>query len=147
MSIKLRICNVLLLIFTITITVFALTSCGRHAGYTQVDPLVEQYFSALQNKDYDLAMSMYSEDFFKAFPKQAWRKKLEDFIQQVGDVTAYSFRNKQSDTRFSGKFFIYQYDTIHGDARAKHILTFVQPVDDDSIKLVGHRIRAKGFES
>lgn len=134
--------------FTIVSALFVIllfTGCVQHASESVVDPLAKQYFESLKNKDLDKVMDMYSEDFFQAMPKEAWRQKLEGLTQQLGDISAYSFRNKQADSRYSGKFYIYQYDTIHNDKRAKHILTFIQPVDSDEIKLVGHMIKAKGF--
>jgi hypothetical protein len=127
--------------------ILLLAGCVQYVGYDQVDPLVKKYFTALQNHDMDTVMAMYSEEFFKAgYPRDAWRKKLNRLTEELGEITGFSFRNKQADSRFSGKFFIYQYDTLHDGKRAQHILTFVQPVDDKEIKLVGHMIKVKGSQ-
>jgi hypothetical protein len=95
-------------------------------------------------------MAMYSDDFFERFPKESWRQKLQRLTTELGPIKAYSFRNKQADSRFSGKFYIYQYDTIHEsggkEKRAKHTITFIQPVNSAEIKLVGHMIKAPGFD-
>ncbi len=124
--------------------------CGQYASVSSVDPLAKEYFEALQAGDLDKAMSMYSEDFFASFPREVWLQKLKRLTAELGPIKAYSFRNKQADSRFSGKFYIYQYDTIHEsggkEKRAKHTITFIQPVNSTEIKLVGHMIKAQGFE-
>jgi len=125
--------------------------CTQHASVASVDPLAKEYFDALQAGDLDKAMSMYAEDFFTRFPRETWRQKLQRLITDLGPIKSYSFRNKQADSRYSGKFYIYQYDTIHQrddkEQRAKHTITFIQSVDSADIKLVGHRIVAPGFDN
>ena len=124
--------------------------CGQHASVSAVDPLAKEYFEALKVGDLDKAMDMYSDDFFNRFPRDAWRQKLQRLSTELGPIKAYSFRNKQADSRYSGKFYIYQYDTIHEsvekDKRAKHTITFIQPISSKDIKLVGHMIQARDFE-
>jgi hypothetical protein len=126
------------------------TGCGQHASVASVDPLAKEFFEALKSSNLDKAMDMYSEDFFNRFPKETWRQKLQRLNTELGPIKAYSFRNKQADSRFSGKFYIYQYDTIHEsggeEKRAKHTITFIQPVNSADIKLVGHMIKAPGFD-
>lgn len=124
--------------------------CGQYASVSSVDPLAKEYFEALKAGNLDKVMGMYSEDFFKSFPEETWRQQLQRLTTELGPIKAYSFRNKQADSRFSGKFYIYQYDTIHKSSdgkekRAKHTITFIQPVNSSDIKLVGHRIVAPGF--
>jgi hypothetical protein len=124
--------------------------CSQHASVSSVDPLAKEFFEALKNGNIDKAMAMYSDDFFERFPKESWRQKLQRLTTELGPIKAYSFRNKQADSRFSGKFYIYQYDTIHEsggkEKRAKHTITFIQPVNSAEIKLVGHMIKAPGFD-
>ena len=138
-------CSVLLILLSFS------TGCTQHASVASVDPLAKEYFEALQAGDLEKAMSMYSEDFFTRFPRETWREKLQRLITGLGPIKSYSFRNKQADSRYSGKFYIYQYDTIHQrddkEQRAKHTITFIQPVDNADIKLVGHRIIAPGFDN
>ena len=124
--------------------------CGQHASVSSVDPLAKEYFEALKGGDLDKAIDMYSEEFFARFPKESWRQQLQRLSTELGPIKAYSFRNKQADSRYSGKFYIYQYDTIHEsgegkEKRAKHTITFIQSINSTDIKLVGHRITAPGF--
>lgn len=125
--------------------------CAQQADVSAVDPLVKEYFEALKNGDLDKALSMYSDEFYKQVSRQAWKEKLQRLTKELGPIKAYSFRNKQADSRFSGEFYIYQYDTIHSAAdgtekRAKHTITFIQRVNSDKIKIAGHMIKAPGFD-
>lgn len=116
------------------------SACSPPQRAVKVDHLPKELFQALQDNELDKVMKYYSEDFYKSRPQEYWRDHLSKLLQQYGPVTKVSFRNKQADTRYSGKFYIYQYDTVHGTKRIKHILTFVRPVDSDEVKLVGHKI-------
>lgn len=136
--------------YVIIILLLLSVGCSQYASVSSVDPLAKEFFEALKNGNIDKAMAMYSDDFFERFPKESWRQKLQRLTTELGPIKAYSFRNKQADSRFSGKFYIYQYDTIHEsggkEKRAKHTITFIQPVNSAEIKLVGHMIKAPGFD-
>ena len=125
--------------------------CGQQTHVSAVDPLAKEYFEALKNGDLDKALDMYSADFYKQVSREAWKEKLQRLTTELGPIKSYSFRNKQADSRFSGEFYIYQYDTIHSGAngtekRAKHTVTFIEPVNGSEIKIAGHMIKAQGFD-
>lgn len=127
--------------------VLSLASCSAPMPDLDLKPQIDGLFVALSEENYDKAMTYYPEAFFKTFPREYWRDRLEKFIQHMGTMEGYRIRSKQSDTRFSGKFFVYQLETIHKDnKKARHIITFVLPVDGGDVKLVGHKITAKGFQ-
>lgn len=131
-----------IVIFSLTLS----TGCGQQAKVASVDLLAKEFFETLKNNDLDKAMGMYSEGFFNGIPRELWRQKLESLTKELGAITSYSFRNKQADSRYSGKFYIYQYDTIHNGKRAKHTVTFIHPVTGGAVKIAGHRIKAPGFD-
>ncbi len=120
-----------------------IAACGNQNAKTnqKLDTLTKQYFAELQAQNYDKVLSFYSDDFFNLHPKPVWRARLIDLFEKLGPIDQISLANKQADTRFSGKFFIYQYYTMHGKKRVKHILTWILPVNDDKVKLVGHMIK------
>jgi len=134
-----------------TVLLTLMGGCAQQADVSAVDPLVKAYFEALKNGDLDKALNMYSDNFFKQVPREAWKEKLQRLTTELGPIKSYSFRNKQADSRFSGEFYIYQYDTIHSgpdgkEKRAKHVVTFIQPVNSNQIKIAGHMIKAEGFD-
>ena len=123
-----------------------LGGCSAPMPDLDLKPQLDGLFMALGQGDIDKAMTYYPDEFFKVFPKEYWRDRLEKFNQTLGTIENYRIRNKQSDTRFSGKFFVYQLETIQPNKKkASHIITFVLPVDGGDVKLVGHKITAKGF--
>ena len=127
----------------------ALLTAGCDAPMPNLDlkPEVNKLFASLQAQDFDTALTFYSDEFYKGIPREAWKMHLQKFIEVVGPIESFKIRKSQSDTRFSGKFFIYQLETVHkGGKKARHIVTYVLPVDGGDVKLVGHKISAKGFE-
>ena len=120
--------------------------CNKPMPDMNLEPEINKLFTAIQAADFETALGMYSDEFYKGIPKEYWRAQLVKFNELMGPMERINIRSKQVDTRFSGKFFIFQLDTIHKDQKkARHIVTFVLPVDGGDIKLVGHKISAKGF--
>jgi len=107
-----------------------------------VDELVGDYFNTFVAGDIDKLLSYYSEEFLRMSPKETWQARLQEIFTKYGKATKFSIAGKQVDTRYSGKFYIYRYDTWHtNNKRIKHIITYRRPVDNDSkILLVGHKI-------
>lgn len=125
-----------------------LTVAGCSAPMPDLDltPTVNELFTALGQGEIDKAMEFYPDEFFKAFPREYWRDRLIKFNEHMGTMESFRIRSKQADTRFSGKFFVFQLETIHeGGKKASHIITFILPVDGGDVKMVGHKITAKGF--
>jgi hypothetical protein len=125
---------------------FLVAACDAPMPDLDLKPEVNKLFSSLQAKDFETALESYSEDFYKAIPREAWKLRLQKFIEVMGPIESFRIRNRQADTRYSGKFFIYQLETRHeGGKKARHIVTFILPVDGSGVKLVAHKITAKGF--
>ena len=107
-----------------------------------MDDTAKAYFEALKIGDSEKVMGFYADDFFTKMTREQWQQRIQTLLQEKGPVQSYSISGKQADTRYSGKFYIYRYNTKHGEKRVQHILTFVRPVDDtDTVKLVGHLIK------
>ena len=124
----------------------ALAACNKPMPNLDLKPEVDKLFSALQAKDFDTMLPMYSDRFYKSIPREQWRMHLQRFTDHMGPMESYRITHTQADTKFSGKFFVFLLDTRHeGKKKAKHVVTFILPVDDDEVKLIGHKITAKGF--
>ncbi|WP_455222298.1 hypothetical protein [Kaarinaea lacus] len=129
------------------ILALVLSGCDAPMPNLDLKPEVNKLFSSLQAKDFDTALTYYSEDFYKGIPREVWRLRLQKFIEVMGPIESFKIRKSQADTRFSGKFFIFQLESRHeGGKKARHIVTYILPVDGSDVKLVGHKITAKGFE-
>jgi len=123
-----------------------LSACGEKGNpNADSNPVVEEkaaaIFKALQAEDYDAALAQYDEGFFKTQSPEAWRDKLKAVLAERGPLREWHLRRSQADTRFSGKFFLYEYETVHdGNKRLHHLMTFLWPVNDEEIRLLGHKI-------
>jgi len=126
--------------------VLLLAGCDKPMPNLDLKPEVNKLFTALQAKDFDTMLPMYSDKFYKSIPKEQWRMKLQQFMNYMGPMESYRITHTQADTKFSGKFFVFLLDTRHeGKKKAKHVVTFILPVDGGDVILVGHKITAKGF--
>lgn len=123
-----------------------LNACSPPSADVDLEPKLNQLFSSLQANDIDTALSFYSDEFYQGIPRPEWRKRLQEFNSYMGEMTGFRIRNRQADTRFSGKFFVFELESAHaGGKKARHIITYILPVNGDPVKLVAHKISAKGF--
>ena len=123
-----------------------LNACSPPMPAIDLEPQLNKLFSSLQANDIDTALTFYSDEFFEGIPEDQWRQRLQEFNAYMGPMTSFRIRNQQADTRFSGKFFVFELESVHeGGKKAGHIITYILPVNGDGVKLVAHKITAKGF--
>jgi len=128
------------------VLVLLLAGCNMPMPNLDLEPEVNKLFTALQAKDFDTMLPMYSDNFYKSIHKEQWRSRLQQFMDHMGPMESYRISHTQADTKFSGKFFVFMLDTRHeGKKKAKHVVTFILPVDGGDVILIGHKITAKGF--
>jgi len=106
-----------------------------------IEVLAGQLFDAIQSGDDEQIIKQYNDAFFaKRSPKQ-WLDNIKALKAERGPMRAYHLRRSQADTRFSGKFYMLEYETVHtGNKRLHHVLTFLLPVTGGDIQLNGHKI-------
>ena len=128
----------------LVLAMFACTpmDSGPSADEIIADDLVKAYLEDFEKGDIDKLMTYYSDEFTRMIPDEEWRKHLQHIFDNYGKATSYALAGKQVDTRFSGKFYIYRYNTRHNNnKRIKHIFTFRRPVEAQTkLLLVGHKI-------
>lgn len=120
-----------------------ISACSEPTADTEVDKRAENIILSFQAGDLDKLMTFYDKEFYVTKSPELWRAELEGIYKEYGPVKSISMRNKSADTRFSGKFYIYQFDSLHDkDKRIRHTLTLIRPVDrSGSIVIVGHLIK------
>jgi hypothetical protein len=125
-----------------------LTACGDgedRAYNVSTNPAIEAraatLFEAMQRGDDEAIIKQYNKAFFAKRSPQGWLEKMKVQMKERGPMTAFYLRRSQADTRFSGKFYILEYETVHdGKKRLHHVLTFLLPVTGGDIQLNGHKI-------
>lgn len=125
-----------------------LSACGDsedRAYNVSANPAVEEQaaalFTAMQNGDDAQIVAQYNEGFFGRRSEQEWLGSMKALLAERGPITAFHLRRSQADTRFSGKFYILEYETVHtGNKRLHHVVTFLLPVTGGAIQLNGHKM-------
>jgi hypothetical protein len=125
-----------------------LSACGDgedRAYNVSTNPAVEArarvLFEAMQSGDDAQIIKQYNKGFFAKRSSQEWLAKMKAQMAERGPMRDFILRRSQADTRFSGKFYILEYETVHdGNKRLHHVLTFLLPVTGGDIQLNGHKI-------
>jgi len=115
----------------------ALNAATNPAVQERVDAL----FEAMKAGDFERVGDLYYEKFFARLSREQWLSDMKALLEERGPMRAYHLRRSQADTRFSGKFFILEYETVHtGSKRLHHTVTLLLPVEGGDIQLVGHKM-------
>lgn len=132
------------------VLIISLTACerteqapvpGHPIADSVVEGMVNKLFEAIKAGDYEQAISVYHASFFQGRAPEAWVDELKAHIAERGPLQSYVLRRSEADTRFSGKFYILEYESVHdGNKRLHHLITLVNPVDAKETRLVGHKI-------
>ena len=129
------------------LTVLALVACddGERGYSPSANPAVEakaaELFEAIKAEDFDRVVLVYYEKFFSKLSSQEWVDDMKRLLAERGPLQRHILRRSQADTRFSGKFYILEYETVHtGDKRLHHTITILLPVSGGDMQLVGHKM-------
>ncbi len=121
------------------------SACDQGPSLDQVQVVGNKLFDAIASGDRAAALALYDEQFFAIHSRDEWWQYLQKIHQKLGDMKEHHLRKDHYDTRYSGRFYIFEYQTVYEQGNAWEILTFVNPNDSPDIKLVGHQIKAKGL--
>lgn len=101
----------------------------------------QKLYALLKDKQFDQALDMYSPDFFKGRPREPWRETLVQTQQRLGDLVSAELRRKQSSTRYSGMFYIYEYSVTYASGKTWDTVTFFVPNEGGAVQVFGHQIK------
>lgn len=129
------------------LSLLALVACedGDRAYNPTANPAVEAQaaalFEAMKAENYEQVVAQYYDKFFAKRSQAEWVDNMKRLMAERGPMQSYILRKSQADTRFSGKFYILEYETVHtGDKRLHHVITILLPVEGGDMQLVGHKI-------
>jgi hypothetical protein len=125
----------------------ALVGCGEGGGgyNSTANPAVEAkaatLFNAMKAEDFDAVVAAYYEKFFTKLSPLDWVADMKTVLAERGPLQSHILRRSQADTRFSGKFYILEYETVHtGNKRLHHVVTILLPVTGGEMQLIGHKM-------
>lgn len=129
------------------LVLLGLVACdeGDRAANPTANPAVEAraaaLFEAMKAEDYDQVVAQYDKKFFTQRSPEEWVAQMKGLIAERGPLQKYILRRSQADTRFSGKFYILEYETVHtGKKRLHHVVTLLLPVEGGEMQLIGHKM-------
>lgn len=106
-----------------------------------VEARVNTLLETIKAQDFEQVIAQYDESFFNTRAPQAWVDTLKAHLAERGPMQSHILRKSQADTRFTGKFYILEYETVHdGSKRLHHLITLLRPVEGGDIQLIGHKI-------
>lgn len=120
------------------------TSCSQGLPPAQAQARAESLLSALRDGKLDQAVAMYSDEFFLRQTTAQWRAELQRHQDTLGAMQSFTLRKQQYDSRYSARFYLYEFQTVHERGRAWQTVTVINPVGTTELKIVGHKIRHLG---
>ncbi len=122
--------------------IVSLSACTQEAKLDEVSKLSAELFTAIQNKDYDKALTFYSKEFFSLTSPNAWIDRLKDINSKLGDLQTIKLKSETASTIFSGRRFIFIYTNRYKNGPAKETVVFFQNIEKQEIKIHSHKIES-----
>ncbi|MDH5302315.1 MAG: nuclear transport factor 2 family protein [Gammaproteobacteria bacterium] len=124
--------------------ILLLTGCAfSDARDDEATKLVESYMQAIQDQDYDKALSMVSDDFLQERGRDGWISYYTHVHNTLGNISNLKLKQKISDARYSARFYMYQYANAYENGLAKELITIIQKINtNEPLKIGGHKIES-----
>jgi mRNA-degrading endonuclease RelE of RelBE toxin-antitoxin system len=124
-----------------------LPGCGADGpSDAEVERFGAAFFAALQQKDFDRALTFYDDEFFRGRAREQWKAQLQDVQAKLGDLKSAELKRKQADIRYSGKFHIHEYRVTYANDVAWETVTLFVPNGSQAVHVFGHTMKAKGIQ-
>ncbi len=112
-----------------------LTACTipDHSGQAQA--LAQQYYELLKKRQFAEAAALFPPD-----NREQQLAILQDEHQRLGDLKDYRINSVETNTVYSGKFYIFITDTRYEKTAAGEILTLLEKVNEDKLYIVHQKV-------
>ncbi|NOY71059.1 MAG: hypothetical protein GXP14_01570 [Gammaproteobacteria bacterium] len=124
---------------------FILAGCSKEVEGEVVLPMANEFFAAIQDENYDKALTFYSDDFFNLQTPEDWRAYLQEIQEKLGGLQKVKLKLQQTNTVLSGRRFIFIFTNQYEKARSKETVIFFQQVRSDDIKIQVHKIESEAL--
>ncbi len=131
----------------VVFSILILHGCAEEGpGSAEVEKVGAAFFAALQQKDFDRALTFYDEQFFKGRDREQWKSHLQEVQDKLGDLKSAELKRQQDDIRYSGMFHIYEYRVTYANEVAWETVTLFVPNGGEEARIFGHSIKAKSIQ-
>ena len=135
-------------IIMLFIAMFFIFSCSSF-DKTPAEEVMNKYFDAYKNDNFEIILNLYSEDFYKATSKDEWESMLKNIKKKLGNIESYKLAgwNLKNFVGISGSgiYYNFTYQVKYKKYSAKETITLFKPKNKDEIKIRGHNIQSEGF--
>ena len=120
-----------------------LSACAEdHASGNKALAIAQSFFERIRDGDIDGALTYYDPSFFEARPLATWRDYLTQVRAKLGGLKKISLSESQINTIYSGRQYFYVFVNNYEGGNATETITMMQPVDQEEIKIVSHKIES-----
>ena len=128
----------------ILITLFLLSGCITQADQQQeADKIINKFHQTIQQGQWDAAIKLFNQEFFKTEPKQHWQQQFSLLEKKLGKITGFHTVSKSKDPRFGGDLYIYIVSVRHEHGFSHETVTLVKSLDDQPLAISGYQIKAQ----
>ena len=123
-----------------------LAACGFSGDRRAAERVVEQYFAALDGRDVDAALALYSPGFFEKMPREEWRRSLEQRQRDLGAVRGQSLLSSGLSKTLGSKGgtrvqLVYSVNYERGETTETLVL---EKSSDGEFRIAEHSIESEG---
>lgn len=120
-----------------------LAGCDKPQASTEhVKGLAEKYWQAVQQANFDEALTFYGKGFFEAQPESAWKARLQEVQAKLGPLKTWRLKDTQINTMFSGRQYMFKFINAYEKGNATETLVFFQQVNEEDVKILAHQIES-----
>jgi hypothetical protein len=138
--------NKLTIVLVLSLVCIIVIGCGvdKH----QADNLVNQYFEAIKENDFNQATSLYSEKFFETTPREKAIQMLNVMQSKYGDLISYKqtkwsiVHSNGDENHPKGNSYIFQYELIYTKYTVYLDITLFQPDKESTMMIQGYNIKS-----
>lgn len=132
------------------ILVAATAGCDSKAVLQEARSVIDAYYEAIEEQDFNAALQLYGERFFEQVERPAWAQALRAQQATLGAYQSHELSNKRVheplSSRYGGPLVILVYRVQYAEAEAIEKFTLMRKPDGDRLQIVGHNIDSKALE-
>lgn len=136
-------------IFILAAFMVLFVGCNPIADKSSAESVMNEYFAAIKDKDFDKALGFYSQQFFDKTSRESWNQSLRAVNSKLGDLQSYEQTGWriQATTGLgpAGTWFIFQYRVTYSKYPSDEEVILFKPAGSNEIKILQHQIMSEAF--
>lgn len=133
----------------IIMVITSMSGCNIVEDKNEADQFMKTYFDTIKSKDFDKALTLYSDKFYEKTSKEDWLKALNTINKKLGDLENYEQNgfniNTQVGTENSGTYYTFKYKVKYSKYDSVETFTLLRPTGKKEISILGHNINTDAF--